>query len=58
MDVNTASAAELKELPGIGPALARRIIAGRPYRSVNDLIEVEGIGERKLAELRPLVRVD
>jgi competence protein ComEA len=44
-------------LPGIGPALARRIIEGRPYRSVDDLERVKGIGKRRLAGLRPLVVV-
>jgi competence ComEA-like helix-hairpin-helix protein len=55
---NTATAAEREALPGIGPSLARWIIAGRPYRSVEDLIEVEGIGEKKLAVLRPRVTVE
>jgi competence protein ComEC len=58
VNVNTATEDQLKELPGVGPALARRIIAGRPYRTVNDLIEVEGIGEKKLAELRPRVTAE
>jgi hypothetical protein len=38
-----------------GDAVARRIIAGRPYSSVDDLLRVEGIGEGKLAAIRGLV---
>jgi competence ComEA-like helix-hairpin-helix protein len=60
VDLNTASAAQLVALPGIGEALAKRIVAWRdangPFRSVEALMEVDGIGEAKLARLRPLVR--
>ena len=59
IDINTASAAELDELPGIGPALAERIVALRsergPFRSVDELELVEGISERTVEQLRPLV---
>ena len=57
IDINTASQGELEKLPGIGPVLARRIIEGRPYRSVDDLTQVKGIGERILGEIRLLVIV-
>ena len=46
---NTASEAMLQTLPGIGPALARRIVEGRPYSGPEDLLRVSGIGANKLA---------
>jgi competence protein ComEA len=55
VNVNTASAAELQELPGIGPVLARAIIDGRPYSSVEDLERVKGLGESRLEDLTDLV---
>ena len=58
VNVNTAMVAELEALPGIGPVIARRIIEGRPYRSVEDLLRVKGIREKRLEEIRPLVKVE
>lgn len=52
VDVNTASAAELDTLPRVGPVLARRIIEGRPYGRVDELLEVKGIGPKTLERLR------
>ncbi|MBA4039581.1 MAG: hypothetical protein C0468_04545 [Planctomyces sp.] len=61
LDINTASAAELELLPGIGPALAARIVEHRATRgrfvSVEDLDEVRGIGPKTMERLRGLVRV-
>jgi competence protein ComEA len=61
VNINTASASELEELPGIGEVLAGRIVAYRerfgPFGSVDQLIEVEGIDEGTVNELRPLVTV-
>lgn len=57
VDINSATEEELEDLPGIGPTLARRIILGRPFRSVDDLRRVRGIGEARAEELRPHVVV-
>ena len=60
IDVNRASAVQLQTLPGIGPALASRIVAyrsRRPFRRVEDLQQVSGIGPKTLTALRPRVSV-
>lgn len=57
VDLNTAPLAELESLPGIGPALARAIVDGRPYAAVDELLRVPGIGPARLAAVRVRVRV-
>ncbi|MDM7831568.1 ComEA family DNA-binding protein [Cellulomonas edaphi] len=60
VDVNTADAAALDALPGIGPVLAQRIVdyrAEHPFTSVDELEDVPGIGPAVLERLRDLVRV-
>jgi competence ComEA-like helix-hairpin-helix protein len=53
IDINTATEKELKMIPGVGPVMASRIIAARPFRSADDLKKVNGIGEKKYAKIRP-----
>jgi competence protein ComEA len=59
VDLNTASAQELDALPGVGPATAAAIVSHReergPFTSVDDLLDVRGIGAAKLEGLRGLV---
>lgn len=61
VNLNTADAAMLDSLPGIGPAIAARILAWRddngPFRSVDELLAVSGIGEKTLDGFRDLVTV-
>jgi competence protein ComEA len=61
VDVNRAGQEELDRLPGIGPALAERIVDHRkrhgPFRSVDDLVAVPGIGPVVLERIRDLVRI-
>jgi DNA uptake protein ComE-like DNA-binding protein/endonuclease YncB( thermonuclease family) len=53
VDVNTATEKELRTVPGIGPVIAARIIATRPFRSADDLKKVNGIGDKNYAKMRP-----
>jgi hypothetical protein len=54
VDINTASEKELVDLPGIGPATAKKIIAGRPFASVADLAKA-GVPKNTLDKITPLV---
>lgn len=60
--INQASAEELQVLPGVGPALSERIVLYRaehgPFKSVDQLTEVTGIGQTKLAKFRAQLTVD
>ena len=54
VDVNSASEKELDALPGVGPATAKKIIAGRPYGSVSDLSKA-GVSAATIKKIEPLV---
>ena len=58
LNLNTASETELQSIKGIGPALAKRIAVGRPYKTVNELIKVRGIGPKTLEKLGRHLTVD
>lgn len=62
LDLNTATAEELDTLPGIGEELARRIVeyreANGPFESVEEIMEVSGIGEGKFADLEGRIIVN
>lgn len=55
IDLNSASEKELESIKGIGPALAKKIVAGRPYRSVDDLSKA-GIPAKTIEAMKPLVK--
>lgn len=57
VNLNTASQSELEALPGVGPGLAQAIISERPFKSVEGLKEVRGIGAARYEEIRPHVTV-
>lgn len=56
LNLNTASEKELEALKGVGPATAKKIIAGRPYNSVADLSKA-GVPEKMIEALKPFVTV-
>ena len=57
IDINTASRAQLETLPGIGPAVAQRIIEGRPYYNSKGLLNIKGIDAQCLKGIEPYITV-
>jgi competence protein ComEA len=61
ININTASAAKLESLPGIGPSLAKKIVEFRethgPFVTVEDLLNVSGIGQAKLEGFKDLITI-
>ncbi len=59
VNINSATQAELEELPGVGPVTAAAILQWRtdngPFSAVDELLEVSGIGDATLAEMAPFV---
>ena len=62
LNINTATVEELQTLPSIGPQMAKRIVQYRQengdFKTVEDLIEVKGIGEKTLEKIKPYIGVD
>ncbi len=57
ININTATLAELDTLPGVGPSTAQRIIDGRPYGKIEDLMRVKGIGQATFDKLKDHITV-
>jgi competence protein ComEA len=61
LNLNTATAAQLEALPGIGKAMADRIVEYRQksggFKKIEDLMNVRGIGEKNFLKLKPLITV-
>lgn len=57
INLNTASQPELESLPGIGESTAKLIIDGRPYKKIEDLLEVKGIGDSKYNSIKDKVQI-
>ncbi|MBR5487640.1 MAG: helix-hairpin-helix domain-containing protein [Phascolarctobacterium sp.] len=61
ININTANEKELDALPGIGPAIARRIVeyrSSQPFTKIEDIMQVKGIGEKKFAKIKELITVE
>ncbi|HQF36937.1 MAG TPA: helix-hairpin-helix domain-containing protein [Candidatus Dojkabacteria bacterium] len=57
VNINTASLSELDSLPSIGPVTAQAIIDGRPYKKIEELLEITGIGESTFDKIKEKIRI-
>ena len=61
VNLNTASIVELQKIPGVGPAMAEKLLQFRNenggFKSVDDLLQIPGIGDKKFAKMQPFTRV-
>jgi competence ComEA-like helix-hairpin-helix protein len=58
ININTASVEQLQSIPEVGPAIAKRIVAGRPYAAPEDLKRVSGIGDKTFEKMKGRVRTE
>jgi hypothetical protein len=58
VNLNTATLTELESIPGIGEVLTKQIVAKRPYTSIEQLLQIRGIGPTSLEGLGPYVKVE
>lgn len=58
LNINTASAAQMETLPGVGSQIASDIVKGRPYKSPGDLKRVKGIGDKTFEKMKSRVKVE
>jgi competence ComEA-like helix-hairpin-helix protein len=58
VNINTATQEELESVPGIGPTRAAQIIAGRPYKTVDEIARINGIGQSQVEGLRPFLKTE
>jgi len=57
ININTASKQELDTLPGIGESTANKIIAGRPFKSIDELKDTQGVGESKFNQIKDFITI-
>jgi len=57
ININTASSSQLETLPGVGPVRAKQIIEGRPYKSIEEVKKVSGIGTKTFEKLKDKITV-
>ena len=57
INLNTAARDKLMQLPGVGEVLANRIIERRPFKTIQEIIEVDGIGQKKSKDLQPYLKL-
>ena len=55
IDINSANATDLDSLPGVGPATANKIIAGRPYASIQDLVTKKIVGPKEFEKIKDVI---